>query len=105
MLFRSELTAVTILQRLQQQTTSQSGLASSGFPDQDDIFRLGDELMNSSSANPRICLRFTPGWRAKGNVSSDQRSGRRARWSGVSGAPICLSAGRWRRSLLPVNRA
>src|ERR1039458_6677209 len=39
-----ELTAVTILQRLQQQTTPQSGFAPSGFPDQDDIFRLGDEL-------------------------------------------------------------
>src|ERR1035438_3582469 len=46
-----ELTAVTILQRLQQQTTSQSGLASSGFPDQDDIFRLGDELQLRKPAN------------------------------------------------------
>src|SRR5881397_1815868 len=33
---------------------------------------------NSSSAKARICLRLTPGWRAKGNVSSDQRSGRLA---------------------------
>src|SRR5437773_879506 len=39
-------------------------------------------VMNSSSAKPRICLRLTPGWRAKGNVSSVQRSGRLARQIG-----------------------
>ncbi len=33
----------------------------------------------SSSAKLRICLRLTPGWRSKGKVSSDQRSGRLAR--------------------------
>jgi hypothetical protein len=30
----------------------------------------------SSSAKARTCLRLTPGCRAYGNVSSDQRSGR-----------------------------
>src|SRR2546429_9823515 len=33
----------------------------------------------SSSAKVWICLRLTPGWRSKGKVSSDQRSGRLAR--------------------------
>ena len=44
---------------------------------------------NSSSAKARICLRLTPGWRAKGKVSNDQRSGRLARRMRHSRAPSC----------------
>ena len=46
-----ELTAVPILQRLQQQTTRKSGFAPAGFPDQHDILRLGDELQLRKPAN------------------------------------------------------
>src|SRR5207244_3212908 len=44
----------------------------------------------SSSAKVRICLRLTAGWRSKGKVSSDQRSGRLARR---------MAAYRWRFAL------
>src|SRR5208337_3644742 len=46
-----ELTAVAVLQRLQQQTTSQAGFAPSGFTDQHDVFRLGDELQFGKGAH------------------------------------------------------
>src|SRR5450759_4298410 len=45
----------------------------------------------SSSAKVRICLRFTPGWRGQGSVSSDQRSVRLALRMCHSRALSCLS--------------
>src|ERR1019366_8481575 len=46
-----ELAAIAILQRLQQQAATQPAFAPSGFSDQDDIFRLGDELQLRKNAN------------------------------------------------------
>jgi hypothetical protein len=64
------------------------------------ILEIYDEQLRAADKDDISYSDFVTRWCAR----SGRRS-RRARWSGASSAPICPSAGRWRRFPSPANRA
>ena len=65
------------------------------------MLRVYDEQLRAADKTTDQLL----GVSSRGCCARSGTTGRRARWSGASGARTCRNAGRWKRFLSPASRA